>query len=133
MDSIKREINVSPIKEAHNGELGDFYCVEGYVTAGTQAGNAFFDTIYIQDSTGGINIFPVAGIDLKLGQKVRVTGLVSEYEGEKEIDLETIELIDESINLVDPTKLSTGDAAKKENEGLLISVTGKVVEILEYS
>lgn len=131
LDSIKREINVSPIKEAHNGELGDFYCVEGYVTAGTQAGNAFFDTIYIQDSTGGINIFPVAGIDLKLGQKVRVTGLVSEYEGEKEIDLETIELIDESINLVDPTKLSTGDAAKKENEGLLISVTGKVVEIGE--
>lgn len=92
LDSIKREINVSPIKEAHNGELGDFYCVEGYVTAGTQAESFLWYNLY-QDSTGGINIFPVAGIDLKLGQKVRVTGLVSEYEGEKEIDLETIELI----------------------------------------
>ena len=30
------------------------------------------------------------------------------------MDLETIELIDESINLVDPTKLSTGDTAKKK-------------------
>ena len=131
LDSIKREVKVSTIKEAHNGQLGDFYCVEGYVTTGTQEGNSFFDTIYIQDSTGGINVFPVSGIDLKLGQKVRVTGLISEYEGEKEIDLDSIEIIDENINIVEATKLSTGDAGKKENEGLLISVTGKVIEIGE--
>lgn len=57
------------------GHLGDIYAVEGIVTAGSEAPNAFFDTIYIQDETGGIDIFPIAnGSGIKVGNKVRVIG-----------------------------------------------------------
>ncbi len=59
------------------------FTVEGTVTAGNIEPNAFYDTIYIQDATGGINIYPVATTDgtFQVGQKVRVTGSWDQYQG----------------------------------------------------
>ena len=131
LDDVKKEVKVTPISEVRNADMGEVFSIEGYVTAGTQEGNAFFDTIYVQDESAGINIFPVSGIDLKVGQKVQIIGAVSQYEGEKQLNLNSIKVIDENITNVEPKAMSTKDATLDSNKGSLVSVTGMVKEIGE--
>jgi len=72
---------VSTIAEAKNGALYQEFTVEGILTANTSGydkDTAFFDCTYVQDETGGINIFPVSG-NYRLGQKVRVHGAITYY------------------------------------------------------
>ena len=81
---------VTPIAEIHEaGKLNTSYTIEGYVTSnasGYDKDTAFFDCIYIQDDSGrGINVFPVAG-RYEVGQKLRITGMTSEYMGEIELN-----------------------------------------------
>ena len=68
-------------------EEGVKFTVEGIVTSnasGYDKDTAFFDCIYVQDNTAGINAFPVAG-NFKIGDKVRVTGTTSSYQGERQL------------------------------------------------
>lgn len=81
---------VTPIADIHEaGKLNTSYTIEGYVTSnasGYDKDTAFFDCIYIQDDSGrGINVFPVAG-RYEVGQKLRITGMTSEYMGEIELN-----------------------------------------------
>ncbi len=81
---------VTPIADIHEaGKLNTSYTIEGYVTSnasGYDKDTAFFDCIYIQDDSGrGINVFPVAG-RYEIGQKLRITGMTSEYMGEIELN-----------------------------------------------
>ena len=116
--------------------FGETVVVEGYVTAASNAaakGNSFFDVIYVQDETAGLTVFGVSSTEVKLGQKVRLTGKVSSYLGDAQIALNNeefdLEIIDTNINLVNPTKLSTADSMLEEKEGLLVEVAGKVTRI----
>ncbi|WP_294386631.1 CehA/McbA family metallohydrolase [uncultured Clostridium sp.] len=116
--------------------FGETVVIEGYVTAASNAaakGNSFFDVIYVQDETAGLTVFGVSSTEVKLGQKVRLTGKVSSYLGDAQIaltnELYDLEIIDESINLVEPTKLSTADSMLEEKEGLLVQVSGEVTRI----
>ena len=81
---------VTPIAEIHEaGKTNVAYTIEGYVTSnasGYDKDTAFFDCIYIEDESGrGINVFPVAG-RYEIGQKLRITGMTSEYMGEIELN-----------------------------------------------
>lgn len=135
LDSIKKVIPVTAINAIRAGDIGDTFCAEGIATAGTTPGNAFFDTIYIQDATGGLNIFPVSGMDIKTGQKVRVTGTLDEYQGDKELRAITGSVIitDSSISPVNTKELSTGDSMLAENGGWLVKTQGKVTNIVSNS
>lgn len=68
-------VQITPIAEVQaQTEDGYKYTIEGVVTSnasGYDKETAFFDCIYVQDETGGINCFPVAG-DFKIGDRVRV-------------------------------------------------------------
>ena len=70
-------IKVTPISEVQKQtEKGYKFTIEGIVTSnasGYDKNTAFFDCIYVQDTTGGINCFPVAG-DFKIGDKVEFEG-----------------------------------------------------------
>lgn len=135
---------ITPIAELHvdaNGDnepdlKGETRTIEGIITAGNSNPlNTFFDVVYVQDETGGITIHPIANTKLKLGQKVRITGVVGSYEGDTQLgevqELTDVEIIDESINLVNPTDLSTADSMLEKYEGLLVSAQGIVKEIDE--
>jgi predicted extracellular nuclease len=126
----KKDITITPIAEARKGKLGEVFTIEGYVTAGTETGNAFFDTIYIQDATGGMDIFPINESGIKLGQKVRVTGTLAEYENDLELMVMSASVIDTNINLIEPELVTTADAANYEKSGgKLIKVHGKVTKV----
>ena len=133
---------ITPIAELHvdaNGDnepdlKGETRTIEGIITSGNNNPlTSFFDVVYVQDETGGITIHPIANTKLKLGQKVRITGVVGSYEGDTQLgevqELTDVEIIDESINLIEPTKLTAAQTMLEEYEGLLVSTQGVVKSI----
>lgn len=129
-------VKVEPTKIAEvrkNGQMGDVYAIEGYVTAGTSIeGNTFFDAIYVQDDTAGITVFPYSVSGLEIGTKVRITGYVDAYQGDKEIQVLQSEILaEEEKKIYEPEKLSAKDAMDYEKSGgKLVQVQGKVVDAL---
>ncbi|MBQ2532664.1 MAG: CehA/McbA family metallohydrolase [Lachnospiraceae bacterium] len=80
------QMETTPIAEVRKAAHGEVFAVEGYVTSGTtNPDTTFFDTIYIQDDTAGIDIFPYAESGLAIGTKVRVVGTVDDYQGDLEL------------------------------------------------
>ncbi len=131
VDSIKKVVPVTPIKQIRTAKMGEAFCAEGIVTAGTQQGNAFFDTIYIQDATGGINIFPVSDMNIRVGQKVKVLGYVGQYQGDIELVMQQIEVTDTALKPVSPKEFTTRDSMLPQNGGWLAKVRGTVTGITE--
>ena len=127
------EQKVSTIAEARaNTTVGTVFTVEGTVTAGNVEPNAFYDTIYIQDATGGINIYPVATTDgtFQVGQKVRVTGSWDQYQGDTELRCIRIERIDAEVNPIQPAELSIDQAGDyAANGGRLAKVSGTIQSV----
>ena len=114
-------------------EEGVKFTVEGIVTSnasGHDKDTAFFDCIYVQDNTAGINAFPVAG-NFKIGDKVRVTGTTSSYQGERQIKVTSIEKRGEETP-VEPKKVTAADLENKGYLGSLVTVEGTATKI-EYS
>ncbi len=107
--------------------------VEGVVTVlpNTFGSNIFF----IQDRTGGINVYAAKMDFSKLGLKY---GDVVEIRGYKKVHKMNTELIVEDFNSIKilshsqpitPKKIKTADINNENYEGLLVSVRGKVVSI----
>lgn len=135
LKAFKKPIPLVSIATARNAEKGKIYMVEGIVTSctvGYNPNNAFFDTMYIQDETGGLNVFGVSEKKIQVGQKVRLIGTIGEYLGDKEIVLNSeddVQIIDYNINPLEPKVFSTTDAMKPENGGWLARVTGTVTRV----
>ena len=107
-------------------EVGYKYTIEGVVTSnasGYDKETAFFDCIYVQDETGGICCFPVAG-DYKIGDKVRITGTTDFYQGEPELQVSSITVVGEGT--VEPTVVTAAQINDRSVEGMLVTVSGTV-------
>ncbi|MGN1112837.1 MAG: dockerin type I domain-containing protein, partial [Acutalibacteraceae bacterium] len=131
LDSVKTQPVISSIEDARHGEFGQIFTVEGTVANGTaESGNAFFNTIYIQDENGnGINIFPIDDNSIKRGDRVRVTGSVSEYIGDKQLSAISVTLLEDKKNIV-ITDTTTKEANNyDESFGKLVRVKGKITEV----
>ena len=129
--SYLNPVQLSTIDQIHQQpEEGFKYTVEGIVTSnasGHDKDTAFFDCIYIQDETGGINCFPVAG-DFKIGDRVRVSGTTSSYQGERQLAVTKIEKIGDGTPvtplLVTSTQVNDGSVL-----GRLVTLKGIVTAI----
>ena len=134
LSGLLKEPEVSTIARVReNTTVGTVFTVEGTVTAGNVEPNAFYDTIYIQDATGGINIYPVATTDgtFQVGQKVRVTGSWDQYQGDTELRCISIEALGSELNPIQPTELDISDVDYANNGGLLAQVGGTVKSIVK--
>ena len=124
-------VKVTPIAKVQaEKEEGIKYTIEGIVTSnasGYDKDTAFFDCIYVQDETAGINAFPVAG-EFKIGDKVRITGTTSSYQGERQIAVTSIEKIGEGTP-VEPKKVTAADLENKGYLGSLVTVEGTATKI----
>ena len=118
---------ITPISEVRaQSEAGYKYTIEGVVTSnasGYDKDTAFFDCIYVQDATGGICCFPVAG-NYKIGDKVRITGTTEFYQGEPELQVTSIEIVGEGT--VEPTVVTAAEINDRSAEGKLVTLTGTV-------
>ena len=120
-------ITVTPIAEVNaQTEVGYKYTIEGIVTSnasGYDKDTAFFDCIYVQDLTGGICCFPVAG-NYKIGDKVRVTGTTEFYQGEPELQVTSIEVIGEGT--IEAEEITAEELNSRSVEGRLVTIKGFV-------
>ena len=120
-------VKITPISEVHQQpDEGVKYTIEGIVTSnasGYDQRTAFFDCIYVQDETGGINCFPVAG-NFKIGDRVRVSGTTSSYQGERQLAVTKIEKIGEGTP-VQPKVVT----ATQVNDG---SVLGQLITLKQF-
>ena len=127
MENLLKYLNpvkITPIETVQaEADEGVKFTVEGIVTSnasGYDKDTAFFDCIYVQDNTAGINAFPVAG-NFKIGDKVRITGTTSSYQGERQLAVKTI------VKLTDAEAPAPKDVtAAQINNG---SVLGSLVRI----
>jgi 2',3'-cyclic-nucleotide 2'-phosphodiesterase (5'-nucleotidase family) len=132
--NIVKEIaprTITPIKEVQAAEEGVPFTIQGIVTSnasGFDQSTAFFDSIYVQDNTAGINLFPVSG-NYKVGQKVEVTGTVGGYQGEKQLTVKKLDMLDSHVNTLVPAVISTKAASENETRGSLIKVEGIIKSV----
>lgn len=129
--SYLNPVQLSTIDQIHQQpEEGFKYTVEGIVTSnasGHDKDTAFFDCIYIQDETGGINCFPVAG-DFKIGDRVRVSGTTSSYQGERQLAVTKIEKIGDGTP-VTPELVTSAQVNDGSVLGRLVTLKGIVTAI----
>ena len=122
---------ISTIAEVHaDPDEGIKYTVEGIVTSnasGYDKNTAFFDCIYIQDETGGINCFPVAG-DYQIGDKLRISGSTSSYQGERQLAVTKIRKLGTDTP-VEPKVVTAAQVNDGSVLGQLITLKGYVTGI----
>ena len=113
-------------------EEGVKFTVEGNVTSnasGYDKDTAFFDCIYVQDNTAGINAFPVAG-NFKIGNKVRVTGTTSSYQGERQLAVTKIEKIADAAAPA-PKEVTAAQINDGSFLGSLVKIKGTITRVEE--
>ncbi|AZN42413.1 FN3 associated domain-containing protein [Paenibacillus albus] len=138
MENLYKTVNpvtITSVADAKNLPDGTDVVIEATTTSevNTQSSNAdtnkgFFDSIYAQDATGGINLFPVAS-GIQEGQKARFEGKIAHYQGEVELTVTKFTIMDPSIHKVAPTALSTAASMSSANTGLLVKTEGVVSNI----
>lgn len=137
LSGLLKDPTVSTIAQARAGADGDLFTVEGTVIAGSVEPNAFFDCIYIQDSTGAICLHPVNSTvgTFQVGQKIRATGYRGDYQGDVQLgSVISVEVIDEDINPIPPKKYSLDEAGDyDENGGYLAKISGTVQSVESVS
>lgn len=117
----------------YGAELNRISAIEGYVTSGTADKNTtFFDAVYVQDKTGGITVFPYSQTGLEIGTKVRITGYTDEYQGDKEIQILSVEILDDDPYSYEPKLLTTAQATDYDTYGgQLVKVSGTASDIIK--
>ena len=127
----ENENTVTPIAQVRaasvENDTGYRFIIEGVVTSNASdydKDTAFFDCIYVQDETGGICCFPVSG-NYKIGDKVHIVGHTDFYQGEPELQVQSIELM-EGTGTVEPTAITAAELNDRSAEGKLVTVTGTV-------
>ena len=130
LDQIVPEPTVTDIADVQAAREGQKFTIEGVVTSnasGYDKDSAYFDCIYVQDATGGINIFPVDG-NYQIGQTLQLTGYTSSYNGERQLNVTGYKIIvtDSSIKEVTPREITTKDVADETYLGSLVKVSGTI-------
>lgn len=125
------------IGEARQLSDGTEVVVEGIMTVNSEAisnGNQF--STYIQDETGGVNLFLFAQgeiPELEKGDYVKVTGKLASYKGLKEIVPTSIDILAKDQSLPEAQQITLKDLQNKEivesYEGQLVRVNGYIDSI----
>src|SRR5699024_2389109 len=104
----------------------------GIVTADAKSiSNGKQLSTYIQDETGGINIFAYDKSDfpdLKKGDKIKTTGALKTYKGLKELVPTELEVVSSNETLPEPKEITLEELQSEETaekyEGQLVNVKG---------
>ena len=131
--SMLNQTEIAKITDVQaEAEEGVKFTVEGIVTSnasGYDKDTAFFDCIYVQDNTAGINAFPVAG-NFKIGNKVRVTGTTSSYQGERQLAVTKIEKIADA-EAPAPVEVTAAQINDGSVLGSLVKIKGTITRVEE--
>jgi hypothetical protein len=123
---------ITPIADIQaNSSAYTTVTIEGVVVLGSNITTTDWTDAYVQDNSGaGINIYQVGVIDPDLvrGNRVRISGEVTEFNDVTEIINYTLILISTANPLPAPLILSTNEANNVNLEGTYIEVSGDVTD-----
>ena len=108
---------------------GDSVYVAGSVTGPSVSfSSSSFNSFYVQDATGGINIFSGEGRQFEVGDMVVIPGVVTEYNGLTEVSTypERIHLFEER-EIIAPSLLGLNQGINEELEGRFVRVENALV------
>lgn len=117
---------------------GQIVTIEGIVSgpdkyfSSSTATNASW---YIQDNTGGLNVYGGTKYSFVLGKRAVVTGTVTEYNGVTEVSSSAAQIAmwDWALQLVQPKTMVYNQLLGESIEGLLVSVEGTISAIPAYA
>lgn len=134
--SAVNPVAIADIADVQAAEEGQAFTIRGIATSnssGYDKDTAFFDCIYVQDATGGINAFPVAE-NIQAGQTVEIKGTTSSYNGERQIAVTKVTVINDAVQaLPSPVTETTAQAASGGHLGSLVSVKGTITRFTSPS
>ncbi|UVI28831.1 5'-nucleotidase C-terminal domain-containing protein [Paenibacillus spongiae] len=110
---------------------GQTVIVEGVVTADNAAVGGGRLSTFVQDETGGINLFGFTPIELHEGDRVRVTGKIEAYKGLTEIvpaSAAGVEVLQSGAELPAPVETTIGGIGEPL-EGRLVQLNGYVQQV----
>lgn len=118
----------TPIATIQQGQLTGDFNGQTVVTTGIVTG-VFGSLATIQDGTGAYSGIWMYGsnVNLTVGDAVEVTGTVSEYFNLTQLTSPSVVITSQGNTLPTPEALSTAAAADEQWEGVLVTVTGDVV------
>ncbi|MGQ9677744.1 MAG: hypothetical protein ACUVUD_00470 [bacterium] len=109
---------------------GQTVTVTGIVTAPDSIFDTRYTDIYIQDTSGGVNVFSFTLQNADLSDSVLVTGRVDWYRGKTEISNATINLLARNRTLPSPRTLTCQQMNSESYEGELIAISGVKISSL---
>ncbi len=125
--ATETQVSVIPISDARTKPDGTEVTIEGVTTVplGTFSSKYF----YVQDSTGGIEIYRSSGfgsLSIPLSEKLKIKGKISTYNGVKELVVSDLSDIQDegSVSKVQPASVNIPDLPNYYGE--LVSVSGTV-------
>ncbi|NUU96401.1 DNA-binding protein [Marinitoga sp. 1135] len=129
---------ISSISDARNLKDLKTVVVRGVVTV--EPGPFDVNIIFLQDKTGGINLYYRGGQfkDVKRGDLVEAKGYLWTHKNNKELILESdnpshyYKIISHNNPLPEPLIIKTADINNEKYEGLYLKTKGKIVEIDKF-
>ncbi len=123
------EVVNTPIATIQEGQLTDAYTGQTLVTTGIVTG-VYGSLASIQDGQGpysGIWMFG-SNVNLTVGDEVEITAVVAEYFGLTQLNSPSVVILSQGNDLPAAESLSTLAMADEQWEGVLVTVTGDVVD-----
>jgi DNA/RNA endonuclease YhcR with UshA esterase domain len=108
---------------------GDSVYVAGSVTGPSASfSSSSSNSFYVQDATGGVNIYSGEGRQFAVGDEVVIPGIITEYNGLTEVSTypERIQLL-EGMTIVAPAVLDLNQGISEAVEGRLVRVENGIV------
>jgi competence protein ComEC len=111
--------------------LAEPVIIRGVVTTATGTFSTLHNDVFVQDPTGGINVYKRNSITpaLALGDSVKVSGLVDQYRGLTRITSPTITVEGGGLPVPEPVLLTTAfvDSGGEYYEGSLVKVVAAAI------
>ncbi len=111
---------------------GKSVTIDAIVVMGAGITTTSWTDTYVQDNSGyGINVYQAGTVDNRLqrGNRVLLTGTVSEYQGTTEIIDYTLQVLSQNNPLPTPLILTTSEGTDVRWEGVYIQVEGIITDL----
>ena len=125
-------LTIAEIQDNFTDYNGKTVTISGVVTIGAGVTRTDHTDAFIQDESGrGINLFFFDKIfaDVQRGNRLRVTGTVSEFQGSTQIGNFTVELLSTGNSIPGIRRLNTQQSGNLDLEGTMIETAGIINDI----
>ena len=125
------EALAASISDVRAGTPGTVYRLTGYASSGnTNPATTFPDTVYVQDETGGIPVRGTLPKGIQVGTPLEVIGVLREENGERYLDLISMDRPEKIMRRPLPAVLGCEEAADYDRwGGQLVQIQGTLLSL----